>query len=121
MHRFNRQLARFTLIKCLCLTVFGLASTAATAAWPWVEGTITDIRIINSGGDGDGVVVYGNFVPATGCTNNAFVLPKTDSYHTQIYAAMLLAKATNTPIRYLHAYCTSDGYSRGNEYIVTSN
>jgi hypothetical protein len=108
-------------LKIFALVTLCLSAAASNAAWPWVEGAITDIRIINSGSAGDVVIVYGNFVPATGCTYNAFMLPKSDAYHTQTYAAMLMAKATNTPIKYLHVYCTPDGYSRGNEYIVTSN
>jgi hypothetical protein len=100
--------------------LFAFMVAPAFAEFPWIEGTIKYIRVNNDGNSNDSVIVFVNVKPGTtptGCTNDAFVLPKTDSYHSQTYAAMLMAKATNTPIMFLHSYCAG-AYSRANQYIV---
>jgi hypothetical protein len=77
--------------------------------------------LVAAGGAGDKLIVYASFSPATGCTSNAFVFFSSDPYYKETYAAMLLAKATGKSIRYLHVYCTAEGYSRGNEYMLLDN
>jgi hypothetical protein len=106
----------------LVVAITGIVCATTASADYWVYGTITDIQIIATGGAGDKVAVYGNFSPSMGCTYNGFFLLASDSYFSQSYAALLLAKATGATVRFTFSYCDSaSGFGRGNSYTVLAN
>ena len=92
-------------------------ATIPVAHAGWVYGNVTEIQFYSEGTSNDKIVVVGTF--NTGCSHpNMFVMGSGDAYFKEIYAAMLTAKLTGTSIKYLHIYCTPDGFSRGNAYSL---
>lgn len=106
-----------------CLLVAGTLALglASPAAAQWKQGTINDIQIVNAGSGADGVTVLATFDHPTGCTYQGFTFFSSDPYFESIYALMLTAKATGRPIKYMHVYCLTSGYARGNQYVMVGN
>jgi hypothetical protein len=99
------------------LSLACLAAIPAAHADAWIQGTVTEIQILAAGDANDKVVVLGTF--NTGCAYNGFVIGASDPYFKETYAAMLAAKISATPIKFLNVYCLASGYARGNGYAVS--
>jgi hypothetical protein len=93
-----------------------LLATSVSLANTWLQGQITEIQIMAIGNGQDAIYVKGNF--ATGCTENGFAFFNTDVHFKETYAALLAAKVSGTTVKFLHVYCMSNGYARGNGYSI---
>jgi hypothetical protein len=106
-------------IAIICGAVaMALASKASIAQ---ESGTITTIQVASTGVPAnDGVFVTGDFTPATGCTNNGFVLIPSDDNFAQSYAGLLAAEVSGRAIQWVFVYCVTSGafagYARAHSY-----
>lgn len=105
-----------TLTTMIALAATMLFTSPAAKADTWVQGTITEIRVV-SDGVSNYILVTGNFTPATGCTNNGFMLLSGDAYFAQSYALLLAAQVSGSTVKYLHSYCNGPN-GRGNSYAL---
>lgn len=101
----------------------GLALFAPVARAQWLEGTITEIRAYPDASSSPlsypVVIVYATLVPSPGCTYSAFLLLPSDAMYKETYVTLLTAKAAGAKIKYLHAYCHTSGFARGNGYSIS--
>jgi hypothetical protein len=104
----------FGVVALVAIVSFGASPVRADT---WVQGTISEIQVVANGNADDKILVFGTFTPATGCTNNAFMLISTDHYFAQTFAMLLSAQMSGSTIKYLHSFCLN-GYGRGNGYAV---
>jgi hypothetical protein len=54
----------------------------------------------------------------TGCSVNGFWVLGTDPFFKETYAMMLTAQRSGATVKFLHVYCHSNGYARGNGYVI---
>jgi len=85
--------------------------------------TISQIEINNdtSSGtayNGNAVFVRGSFSPALPCASQGFFVASTDPFEKEIMATLLLAKASGRTVSFTFVYCHSNGYARGNSYVL---
>ena len=111
----TRHPFRLAAIVALCL--------AAPQAWAqWVDGTVTEVRALADPSVSPigtpMIAVYATLTPNPGCATPAFMLMPSDQLYKETYAMLLAAKLSGSRIRYLHVYCHSSGYSRGNGYSL---
>jgi hypothetical protein len=108
----TRKHSRTLLV--LLLSLAGMPALAEN----WIQGTVTEITISATGSGSDMIYVKGTF--ATGCAENGFLLLGTDVFFKETYAALLAAKVSGSPVKFLNVYCHSSGYARGNGYSITN-
>ena len=102
-----------------------LALLYTSASFAQETGTINAIQVVSTGtSSNDGILVTGNFSPATGCPTNGFLILSSDDYYTAIYAALLSAQAQGSTIQWQFVYCITTspftGYARANGYTVVT-
>jgi hypothetical protein len=105
-------------LRRVLMSVALLGSSTVVLANTWIQGTISEIYISAVGNGLDAIYVRGTF--QTGCAENGFMLISTDAHFKESYAALLTAKQAGNTVRYLHVYCTSNGYARGNGYTIAN-
>jgi hypothetical protein len=106
-------------LKRLSVCVGAIFCVSPAFADTWVEGAISEIRVLSTGTPAnDGIIVLGTFSPSLGCTNNGFMLFSGDVNFKESYAALLAAKASGLRVKFLHSFCMTNGYARGNGYAI---
>jgi hypothetical protein len=102
----------------LLAATLAVCTSFSASADTWVQGTVTEVQVVASGGTGDQIIVLGNFTPSMGCTYSGFSLFSTDPYFNQSYAAILAAQVSGSPIKVSFSYCQASGYGRANAYSL---
>jgi hypothetical protein len=88
---------------------------------PHYDVQVGEVEIVNDGTN-NAIYVRGIFTPALPCPVQGFVYLSTDPFEKEVTSLLLTAKATGKTVRYVHVYCisggASDGYSRGNGFVL---
>ena len=113
------KISRFFVLVLIFLTPTLSTHAALTDTHYVVQ--ISAIEVVNDGTN-NAIYIRGTFTPALPCAVQGFFLVSTDPFEKEIVGMLLLAKASGRSASYTHNYCVSggvsDGYSRGNGFLL---